>query len=206
MRLIKKGAEADIFLTFWNNKKSILKVRKEKEYRNKILDAKIRTLRTIKEAKMISEVKSFGIATPIVYFVNLKECEIYLQFITGKLVRDLSEKGIIKACYKIGEIVGILHKNGVMHGDLTTSNFILSGKILVTLDFGLSQKTTKIEDHAIDLRLLKEILNSAHAKIFDEAWQSFLNGYQKVSGKTRKEKVISQVMSIEKRGRYANVV
>jgi len=58
-----------------------------------------------------------------------------------------------------------MHKNGIMHGDLTTSNFILvKGKISV-IDFGLALRTQKPEDHAVDLRLFKEILNSAHEDI-----------------------------------------
>ena len=206
LRLLKKGAEADIYLTNWNGKDSILKVRKKKDYRNEILDTRIRTLRTIREARMISEVKSFGVSTPLVYFVDQKKCEIYLQFVHGKLVRDLTDKMIIKTCKKIGEIVGILHKNGIMHGDLTTSNFIIANKKLVILDFGLSQWADKVEDHAIDLRLFKEVLNSAHVHIVDPAWKSFLHGYEKIVGRARKEKVITQVAVIEGRGRYANVV
>jgi TP53 regulating kinase and related kinases len=206
LKLLKKGAEADIFLTKWNGIQSILKVRKKKDYRNELLDKRIRTLRTIREAKMISEVKSFGIRTPLVYFVDEKKCEIYLQFIQGKLVRDLSHIMMIQTCKKIGQIVGILHSNNIMHGDLTTSNFILANKKLVILDFGLSQWTDKVEDHAIDLRLFKEVLNSAHVRIFNDAWNSFLEGYEQIVGKTRKEQVISQVSVIEKRGRYANVI
>ncbi|MDC8453290.1 MAG: Kae1-associated serine/threonine protein kinase, partial [Candidatus Nitrosotalea sp.] len=141
MKLVKKGAEADIYVTSWNGKNSILKIRKKKDYRVDSLDIRIRTLRTIREAKMISESKSFGITTPLVYFVDEKKCKIYLQFIEGKLVRDLPLKQIVKACKEIGKIVGTLHKNGVMHGDLTTSNFILSRRGLVILDFGLAQKT-----------------------------------------------------------------
>ncbi len=206
MKLLKKGAEADIYLTKWDEKESILKIRKKKDYRNELLDTRIRTLRTMREARMISEVKSLGISTPLVYFVDQKKCKIYLQFVHGKLVRDLPDKIIIKTCKKIGEIVGILHKNGIMHGDLTTSNFILTNKNLVILDFGLSQWADKVEDHAIDLRLFKEVLNSAHVEIVNDAWKSFLQGYEKIVDKTRKEKVISQVSVIEKRGRYANVV
>ncbi len=206
LKLIKKGAEADIFITSWNEKKTILKIRKKKEYRNKILDTRIRTLRTIREGKMIHEAKTFGVTTPIVYFVDPKKCQIYLQFIDGKLVRDLPEKSIIKQCRNIGKIVGTLHKNGLMHGDLTTSNFILSGKGLVLLDFGLAQRANQVEDYAIDLRLFKEVLNSAHAHIFNESWNSFLQGYEKMLGKTMTDKIISHVQIIEKRGRYANVI
>ncbi|HZS74202.1 MAG TPA: KEOPS complex kinase/ATPase Bud32 [Candidatus Nitrosotalea sp.] len=206
MKLVKKGAEADIYVTSWNGKNSILKIRKKKDYRVNSLDIRIRTLRTIREAKMISESKYFGISTPLVYFVDEKKCEIYLQFIRGKLVRDLPLKQIVKACKEIGKIVGTLHKNGVMHGDLTTSNFILSRRGLVILDFGLAQKTNAIDDYAIDLRLFKEVLNSAHAQIVDNAWTVFVQGYQNILGKILADKVINQVSVIEKRGRYANVI
>ncbi|HEU5221023.1 MAG TPA: KEOPS complex kinase/ATPase Bud32 [Candidatus Nitrosotalea sp.] len=206
MKLVKKGAEADIYVTIWNGLDSILKIRKKKDYRVHSLDMRIRTLRTIKEAKMISETKSFGITTPLVYFVDEKKCEIYLQLIKGKLVRDLPLNKIIKICTEIGKIVGTLHKNGIMHGDLTTSNFILSDQGLVILDFGLSQKTDKIDDYAIDLRLFKEVLNSAHAQIVEDAWVYFVLGYRKILGNMLTEKVLSHVSVIEKRGRYANVV
>ncbi len=206
LKLVKKGAEADIYLTSWNGHNSILKIRKKKDYRVHSLDTRIRTLRTIREAKMISETKSFGITTPLVYFVDEKKCEIYLQFVQGKLVRDLPIKQIVKICKDIGRIVGILHKNGVMHGDLTTSNFILAQQGLVILDFGLSQKTDKVDDYAIDLRLFKEVLNSAHAQIVDESWASFIQGYKKILGSLLTDKVVNQVSVIEKRGRYANVI
>lgn len=206
MNLVKKGAEADIYVTTWSGHDSILKIRKKKDYRVQSLDTRIRTLRTIREAKMISEIKSFGIMTPLVYFVDEKKCEIYLQLTKGKLVRDLPLKKIIKTCKEIGRIVGTLHKNGIMHGDLTTSNFILSRQGLVILDFGLSQKTDKIDDYAIDLRLFKEVLNSAHAQIVEDAWISFVQGYRKILGSILTEKILSQVSVIEKRGRYANVI
>lgn len=206
LRLVKKGAEADIYLTTWNGRKSILKIRKRKEYRNEILDNQIRTLRTIREAKIISEVKSFGVSTPIVYFVDQNKSEIYMQLVSGRLVRDLPDKMIIKTCKKIGMIVGILHRNGIMHGDLTTSNFILTSDKLVTLDFGLAQRSERIEDHAIDLRLFKEVLNSAHVGIVNPAWLSFLQGYGTIVGNSKRDKVVLHVQVIEKRGRYANVV
>lgn len=206
MKLIKKGAEADIYLTLWNEKKSILKIREKKDYRNPILDQRIREQRTIRESSIMAEVKSFGVCSPLVYYVDTKMCRIYMQHMKGKLVRDLSNQKMIKACQEIGKIVGKLHKNGIMHGDLTTSNFLsLNDKVFV-IDFGLAQRTDKIEDHAIDLRLFKEILNSAHVKIMEKAWAEFLNAYKKVVGSSRYNRILSQVSVIESRGRYANVV
>jgi TP53 regulating kinase-like protein len=206
MKLLKKGAEADIYLTQWGDSRAILKVRKTKKYRNSILDAKIRKQRTIKESQTISEVKSFGIPTPLVYYVDLKKASITMQEIPGKPVHDLPDSKIIELSKEIGRLVGIMHKNGMMHGDLTTSNFILYENKVYVIDFGLSQKTIKAEDHAVDLRLIKEILNSAHAKIMESSWKNFLSGYKSIVGSTNYAKITNLVSVIESRGRYATVV
>ena len=205
MKLRKKGAEADIYQTRWQNSRAILKIRKMKNYRNPSLDSKIRKQRTIKESQMLSQTKSFGVPTPLVYFVNLKEALIVMQEIPGKPVHDLPESKIISLSKEIGRLVGILHKNGVMHGDLTTSNFILFQSTVFVIDFGLSQNTIKPEDHAVDLRLIKEILNSAHAKIIQPAWTNFLTGYKSVVGNANYIRITRLVSDIESRGRYATV-
>ena len=206
MKLRKKGAEADIYQSKWQNSKAILKIRKIKNYRNTSLDLKIRKQRTIKESQILSQVKSFGIPTPLVYFVNLEKTLIVMQEIPGKPIHDLPELKIVELSKEIGKLVGMLHKNGVMHGDLTTSNFILFKNTVFVIDFGLSQNTIKPEDHAVDLRLIKEILNSAHAKIMEAAWKNFLSGYKSVVGNTNYLKIIKLVSEIESRGRYATVV
>lgn len=206
MKLIKKGAEADIYTINWENSQAILKIRKSKNYRNPILDKNLRKQRTIKESQTIMEVKSFGIPAPLVYFVNLDNSSIIMQKIPGKPIHDLSDSKIISLSKQMGSHVGLLHKNGIMHGDLTTSNFILFNDKVYVIDFGLSQKTIKPEDHAVDLRLIKEILNSAHAGIMKEAWKNFLIGYKNVVGTSRYLKIIRLVSEIESRGRYATVV
>ncbi len=206
MKLIKKGAEADIYQTQWQDDKAIEKIRKIKSYRNSSLDSKIRKQRTIKESQILAHVKSFGVPSPLVYFVNLKKASIIMQEIPGKPIHDLPESQIIELSKEIGKLVGLLHKNGVMHGDLTTSNFILFKKIVYVIDFGLSQNTIKPEDHAVDLRLIKEILNSAHAKIMKTSWKNFQSGYKSVVGNAYYVKIINLVAEIESRGRYATVV
>jgi len=206
MKLLKKGAEGDIFLTTWNKKKAILKARKKKDYRNSLLDKRIRKKRTIRECEIISEVKSFGISTPLIYNMDTKNCTIIMQHIAGTVVKDLSESKLIKSCFQIGKIVGVMHKNGIMHGDLTTSNFIVSKEKMFVLDFGLANKTNKPEDHAVDLRLLKEILNSAHTKIMNKSWANFLKGYKSAVGTAYFSKITNLVKVIESRGRYANVI
>ena len=206
MKLIKRGAEGDLFLTVWNKQKAVLKARKEKNYRNSQLDNRIRKQRTRRESEIISEVKSFGISTPLVYFVDTKNCTILMQYITGTLIYDLPKSKLTLICKKIGQVVGTMHKNGIMHGDLTTSNFILSHGKLFVIDFGLAVRTKKPEDHAVDLRLFKEILNSAHVSVMKNAWKNFLQGYKTAVGISRFNKVTNLVSVIESRGRYATVV
>ena len=206
MKLIKKGAEADIYQTQWQSSKAILKIRKIKNYRNPILDSKIRKQRTIKESQILHQVKSVGISCPLVYFVNLKNSSIMMQEIPGHPVHDLPNPKIIAVSKDIGKIVGSMHKNGIMHGDLTTSNFLLYQNHVYVIDFGLSQNTVKPEDHAVDLRLIKEILNSAHAQIMESSWKNFLIGYKSVVQANVYFKILKLVSDIESRGRYATVV
>ncbi len=206
MKLVKKGAEADLYQTNWKNSKAILKIRKVKKYRNPLLDSKIRKQRTIKESQMLSLVKSYGIPAPLVYFVNLKKTSITMQEIPGTPVHDLPESKIIELSKDIGKLVGTLHKNGIMHGDLTTSNFILFQKTVFVIDFGLSQISIKPEDHAVDLRLIKEILNSAYAKIMLSSWKNFQSGYKSIVGHAYYAKITKLVSDIESRGRYAQIV
>jgi TP53 regulating kinase-like protein len=129
-----------------------------------------------------------------------------MQYIQGKIVRDLENLRLIKACNEIGKIIGVLHKNGIMHGDLTTSNFILNKGKVFSIDFGLSQRTPRLEDHAVDLRLFKEILGSEHVELMEKLWLKFLQGYKSVMGTDRFNKVLNHVSIIEGRGRYATVV
>ncbi|MBM3904333.1 MAG: Kae1-associated serine/threonine protein kinase [Thaumarchaeota archaeon] len=205
MKLIKKGAEGDIYLTKFDNVPAILKTRKTKPYRHPTLDNKIRKQRTIREASILSEAKSIGIRTPLVYQVNTSDCTILMQQIDGVIVRDLKDAKLKSACAEIGKITATLHKNGIVHGDLTTSNFISKNNKIYAIDFGLAQKSIRVEDHAVDLRLYKEILGSAHVKIMQELWNAFLKGYKSVIGTDRFNKILAQLSIIEGRGRYARM-
>lgn len=206
MKLIKKGAEGDVFLSIWNKQKAILKERKKKDYRNSQLDARIRKQRTIRESEIISEVKTFGVPSPLIYLVDTNRCTILMQYLHGTIASQLAEGELIKKCREIGHLVGLMHKNGIMHGDLTTSNFIQVQEKIFVIDFGLAIRTKKPEDHAVDLRLFKEILNSAHTSIMEKCWKNFLSGYKKETGERQFSKIKNLVSLIESRGRYATVV
>jgi TP53 regulating kinase-like protein len=203
--LIKKGAEADIHLIDWYGKKAVRKIRKPKNYRNKLLDEEIRKKRTLHEAEMLSVAKRAGVSTPLIYFVDPKNAEIIMQYVKGNLVRDILTNRL-KLSRDMGTYTAKLHKNNIVHGDLTTSNFILYDSKLVVIDFGLSFYSDRIEDKAVDIRLIKEIMSSAHAKIFKKAFDSFIEGYESILGTSFTTRILKKVSEIEKRGRYARVV
>ncbi|NMJ86510.1 MAG: Kae1-associated serine/threonine protein kinase [Thaumarchaeota archaeon] len=205
MMLIKKGAEADIYLVMWYGKKAVMKIRKPKNYRNKILDEEIRKKRTLHEAVMLSNAKKVGIQTPLLYFVDLQNTEIIMQYLEGKLVRDTLSRNLY-ICKKIGIYAATLHKNNIVHGDLTTSNFIINDGNLILIDFGLAYYSDRTEDKAIDIRLIKEIMRSVHTTIFNKAFNNFIKGYESTTGSSMTSKIMKKVTEIERRGRYARVV
>ncbi|HEX2487021.1 MAG TPA: KEOPS complex kinase/ATPase Bud32 [Nitrososphaeraceae archaeon] len=200
--IIKRGAEADVFLISWYKKVAISKLRNPKKYRNITLDNLIRRRRTIHEANMLHDVKKTGIKTPFLYFVDPKRAEIIMEYIDGENVKDILSKEI---AFIIGKYVSTLHNKNIIHGDLTTSNFIKRKEDLYLIDFGLSFYSERIEDMATDIRIIKEILSSAHIHIFEETYESFLEGYALVTNKNF-NRILKVVKDIEARGRYARVV
>ena len=91
-----------------------------------------------------------------------------------------------------------------MHGDLATSNFIISGTKVVAIDFGLAFRSERVEDMATDIRLIKEAFSSAHVAQ-KAAFEEFMAGYTSIAGKRPTEKILENVAEIEQRGRYARV-
>ncbi|RLI12269.1 Kae1-associated kinase Bud32, partial [Candidatus Bathyarchaeota archaeon] len=82
--LIRKGAEASLYLETWHGRKVILKKRLEKKYRIPELDFTIRTQRTKHEPLIIHKAKKAGIPTPIIYMIDLNSSTIVMEFVKGK--------------------------------------------------------------------------------------------------------------------------
>ena len=201
IKLLAKGAVSNIYLSRLFDKKSISKIRIPKSYRQQILDAVIRKQRTINEARMISLAKDMGLRTPFIYLVDTSRAEIIMEYINGMNAKDVLKEPI---CFKMGQCVSILHSNNIIHGDLTPSNFIL-GNDLVIIDFGLSYHSNRIEDKAVDIRLLKEILNSMYPSDFYNFYESFLKGYSRTIQGQELKKILKTLEEIDFRRRYAEV-
>ena len=205
--LIKKGAEANLFLEEWHDRRVIMKKRLPKTYRLAKLDEQIRTYRTIHEPQLIHRAKEAGVPTPTIFMVDTKKSTIIMEYVEGKQVKqvlnDCAQEERLCLCRHIGELIGQLHKVGVIHGDLTTSNMILtsSGKVFF-VDFGLGEFSTELEIRGVDLHLMKRALQSTHYKHAEQCFQAMIEGYSEVFGKENTVTMLEKVREIEKRGRY----
>ena len=205
--VIKKGAEATIYLSYWQGKEVIIKSRKVKKYRHTILDKKIRQFRTIHEPQLINEAKKAGVSTPLIFQVDIINMTIIMEFIRGKQVKQILPNQNIEErtdlCKRIGELVAKLHFHNIIHGDLTTSNFILSDENrLFLIDFGLAEKKVEIEAKGVDLHLMKRGLQSTHNQFAQECFRNVLNGYSEYIGDSFTKIILNKIRQIERRGRY----
>lgn len=205
--LIKKGAEADLYSEKWHGLNVILKKRVRKKYRISQLDLEIRCSRTVHESQLIHDAKLAGVPTPVIYAVDTASTTIIMQRIEGLRVKEtldnLDLKDREKLCSNIGELIGRLHKNGIIHGDLTTSNMIISdeGKVFF-IDFGLGEHSKETEDRGVDFFLMKRSLQGAHHQYAEECFNSLMKGYAKEIGADVAKEVFKKVEEISRRGRY----
>ncbi|GIU69438.1 MAG: O-sialoglycoprotein endopeptidase [Candidatus Woesearchaeota archaeon] len=159
MRELSSGAEAKIFL---NEKDVIVKKRIEKRYRTREIDNYLRISRTKKESKIIKKLEKI---IPVPRIINVYENTIEMEYIKGIQLKKILDEHPEYAKI-IGEKLSLMHDANIIHGDLTTSNMILSNNDIYFIDFGLSFESNKIEDKAVDIHLFKQSLESKHYRVF----------------------------------------
>ncbi|OGM01729.1 Kae1-associated kinase Bud32, partial [Candidatus Woesearchaeota archaeon RBG_13_36_6] len=168
-------------------------------YRIEQIDEKLRRFRTRRESKLLDKLAKLGF-TPKLLGSNDKKMIVEMELVDGPRLRDvLNNKNYKKYCKEIGEKVAILHNNDVIHSDLTTSNMVLKEQIYF-IDFGLSFESSKIEDKAVDLHLLKQALESKHYSIFEQAFREVIKAYKKEA--KHAEQILERFEKVEMRGRY----
>jgi TP53 regulating kinase-like protein len=205
--LLKKGAEADLFLEEWHGRRAVMKMRVPKKYRLSKLDEQIRIYRTIHEPQLMHEAKRAGVPTPTIFLVDTRNTTIIMEYIEGVQVKRLlgedTKNERRRLCTKIGELIGKLHEHGIVHGDLTTSNMILNseGKIFI-VDFGLGEKKNELEAKGVDLHLMKRALQSTHFRFAEECFDAVIEGYSKFVDAETVKSVLEKIREIERRGRY----
>ncbi|NCO18328.1 Kae1-associated kinase Bud32 [Candidatus Pacearchaeota archaeon CG1_02_30_18] len=198
-KIFNRGAEALIYF----DGKQVIKERTPKSYRLPELDKKIIKRRTKSETKILKKASSISnVPCPN---ESKKEGIILIPLIEGdKLSEKLNsyeKKKQIEVMKKIGKETSKIHKEGIIHGDLTTSNMILKGNEVYIIDFGLGSLNGKDEQKGVDIHLLKEALDSKHFENSKNLFLAFKKGYESLN-KNESKKVFEKLKKIEKRGRY----
>ena len=183
-----QGAEAEVEI----KEGEVIKKRPKKKYRHPDLDSRIRKKRTQTEFSSMQKARRNGVNVPKVE--KNSDYILKMELVEGK---TLEEDFNPEKMTEVGENVQKLHESGLIHGDLTTKNIISNEKVTL-IDFGLSKDSSSLEDRAIDLHLLKQILESSHPNKFEKAWNNFLDSYRPGF----REEILDRLGEIEERGRY----
>src|SRR5881628_3741110 len=205
--LLRRGAEADLSFTTIGPWKVVIKRRVRKEYRNPTLDEQIRHDRTISEASRLHEAKAAGARVPSIVVVDVENNAIAMSHLDGKVAREcLDDMGINEArklLRSIGEQIGLLHTGGIVHGDLTTSNVIVSpfGAPFI-VDFGMSRRSIEAEDRGVDLHLLQRSIAASHLRDTSPLIKAMTRGYGRTAGEKVLRSSLAKAREIARRGRY----
>ena len=202
-RVLGRGAEATVYRTVYLGRDAVVKTRIPKGYRHPELDLKLRSSRTKHEAKVMIEARRAGVRTPVIYDIDVKKCDITMEYIIGRKIKDVLDAEPSKAkelCKEIGKTVAKLHNVGISHGDLTTSNMILmpDGEICI-FDLSLGTATAELEDLGVDIHLLQRAFTSAHSGL-DEELKALMDSYSK--NMKNSKSVLKRVDDIRGRARY----
>ncbi len=200
------GAESTISKVDLWGQSFVLKYRPSKPYLLPEIDKILRTTRTNRECKSLTFARTLGVPTPAVHSVDLSDCTILMDFIEGKQLKEIanttSEKQLNELCNQFGQLIAHLHAGGMVHGDPTTSNLIVSPKNEIwIIDFGLSELNATVEMKGVDLHLIRRALETTHWDLQEEMLENTLKGYASVLG-DESDQVLARMEEIRERGRY----
>ena len=200
--LIFRGAEADVHRGSFLGVACVVKRRLPKAYRHPELDARIRRERTRNEALITAEAHAAGVPTPRVLDVDVPASTLLLEAIEGATLRDAlrGPGNHLAQCRAFGAIVGRLHGAGLVHGDLTTSNVLVTSEGPALIDFGLAQRSREVEDCGVDLSLVERTFAATHPDR-PEFHAAFIEGYQ--SSFPDADAALQRARDVRGRGRYA---
>lgn len=187
---LSRCAESVVCECLFFGQPAIYKHRIAKTYRHPDLDKKLREQRTVREARALLRCKKLGVPAPDVFNVDREQCAITMQRIRGVTARDFinqcpaGSSVSARVLERIGSIVAQLHEGDQIHGDLTTSNFMvrdaedIAGSLTV-IDFGLVRESTNAEERAVDLYVLERAIQSSHPLLhdpFQHVWRGYCSG------------------------------
>jgi len=218
--LVKQGAEAKLHVGSFLGQKAILKERFPKKYRHPTLDQQLTKKRLKAELKLLIRCKKLGIRTPTILFADADKSRFIMEYLSEAVTsRDLinsvragetesDRNRLTDVLKKIGGTVAKLHNDGVIHGDLTTSNILIDAgneDELVLIDFGLGFSEGSAEDKGVDLYVLERAFLSTHPNMEDH-FAVLLDAYKSTLNKGERKVVVAKYEEIRMRGRKRTMV
>jgi len=194
-----QGAEAVVAPTRVLARAAIRKARVAKPYRHPELDAQLRASRARAEARLLAQARDAGVRTPLVYTVD--GADLVLERMPGVQLKETMQREPARApalLRAVGAGVARLHARDLVHGDLTTSNVLVSDDEVVLIDFGLASLNAEDEDKGADLHVMMEALEATHAEM-PGAFEHVLAGYREAGGALAVERKVAEIVQ---RGRY----
>ncbi len=207
--LIGQGAEARVYSSTIFGLDTIIKERFAKTYRIPEIDDALRKKRTLMECRALLRCLRFNIRAPFIYYVDMDTFSIFMERINGPDVKTFLRNlegdtipGAVEASRQMAAVVRAMHDRGLIHGDLTTSNFIQTPEGVVPIDFGLAYQSDSVEDRAVDLYVLERAMESTHAEgtAMFEAFMKVYNGDGKMKA------VVNRLDVVRARGRKKDMV
>ncbi len=201
VKLISKGAEAELYLIDYQGKRAVLKRRIAKKYRHPQLDVYLRRMRTRREARNLRRAKEAGVKTPAVFHVNEEKFEIVMEFVEGERLKEYlwAEKPWRDVLYEVGKNIACMHGIDLIHGDLTTSNILVTEDGPCFLDFGLGGISRDVEDKAVDLVCFERSFTATHPELYPDGWKCILEGYAEYE---LAAEVLRRAEEVKRRARY----
>ncbi|SCU79595.1 LADA_0B01794g1_1 [Lachancea dasiensis] len=209
---ISQGAEAVVFLTnvhpydigrSYPDAKYIIKYRPPKKYRHPSIDRALTKHRTLSESRILAKLSQI----PELHVPRLIACDpyngcIWIEYLGENLPNncgfsnlknylwmnadDPYNADVEKTLVKVGQQIGQLHWQDYCHGDLTTSNVVLSRRggewEPFLIDFGLGSASTLVEDKGVDLYVLERAIISTHSRFADKYNMWIMQGFKDVFG------------------------
>ena len=201
---IAKGAEATIHRGSFLEIPIIIKQRDPKRYRMPQIDKEIRLHRLRAEARILSLAWRLNIRVPAVLAIDTQKQALLIEELQGvPLYEFLTQSTVLELVpifKEIGRTVAELHKNDIIHGDLTVFNIIIDKFHHPWLiDFGLAHISIETEKQADDVLLFENTL-----KAITSSHQKLLRHFQDVYVETfdKGQIIFEQAKKIQSRGRY----
>ena len=203
-QIIAKGAEATIYSGSFLEIPVVLKRRYPKKYRLSQIDREIRIQRMRAEARIMTQSWKIGVRVPALLGIDINNMTLIIEKIHGAILFDLLNSDSLPKLKQIfnqvGNQIGILHKNNIIHGDLTVFNIIITSQNIPWLiDFGLAQISIELEKKADDLLTFHNTLKAVHSEyqeLLDTLEEGYLDKYKKG------RKTFDHMQKIQSRARY----